>query len=78
MQLDELTREQLLDLVVTQAAYLEGARQAATVALAHANHLVGNYAVDVPEGKMAEYAKAQVDASAVLLLPSPVAPPATN
>jgi hypothetical protein len=73
--LGELTRDQLLELIVQQVIFTEDLRRVSNAAIAHANHLVGNYASDIPKGKMKDWAKAQVAASALLLHPPPVAPP---
>lgn len=70
--LDHLTRDELIEVVLAQHVFTEGLRKVATVALAHANHLVSNYARKVPDEKMSDWAKAQVDASALLIQPAPV------
>lgn len=75
MIISELTREQLMEIVTVQAIFTEGLRRAATVAIAHANHLVSNYAKEVPGEKMNDWAKVQVEASVILMHPAPVGPP---
>jgi hypothetical protein len=74
----ELTRDQLLVLIARQAVFTDDLRRVSNAALAHANHLVSNYASDIPKDKMKDWAKAQVDASALLLHPAPVTPPLSN
>ena len=76
--LDELTREQLLEIIVQQAIFTECLRRVSNVALAHAGHLVGNYTHDVPKEKTTAWANAQIDAIALLTYPAPVVPPATH
>jgi hypothetical protein len=70
--LDELTRAQLLELLVEQTIFTEGLRTAASLALAHAGHLISNYARDMPDEKLKAWARAQVHASGLLLHRTPV------
>src|SRR5262245_12882920 len=55
----ELTRDQLLVLIARQAVFTDDLRSVSNAALAHANHLVSNYASDIPKDKMKDWAKAQ-------------------
>lgn len=78
MLINELSREELIEVVTAQAVFTHGLRAAANKALAHANHLVSNYAADVPADKMKEWAAAQVEASALLICPAPVSDQASH
>ena len=78
MTLDELTREQLLEVVVQQAIFTECLRRVSNVALAHAGHLLGNYTQDIPKENATAWAKAHIDATALLTCPAPVVPPASH
>ncbi len=78
MLINELSREELIEIVTAQAVFTHGLRAAANKALAHANHLVSNYASDVPADKMKDWAEAQIEATALLVCPAPVSDQAAH
>ena len=78
MSLNELTRDDLIEVILAQAVFTEGLRKVANRALAHSSYLVSNFAKNIPDRDMKEWANAQIDATVLLTHPAPVAPPTTQ
>lgn len=72
--LEAMTRDELIEIVKAQSIFTYALRKVSNEALSHANHIVSNYCKRVPTDKMHAYTRAQVDASALLILPAPVTP----
>ena len=78
MALNELTRDELIEVVLAQAVFTDGLRRVSNVALSHAGHIISNYASGMPDTLMQDWANAQIDATALLTHPAPVEPPVRN
>jgi hypothetical protein len=73
--IEDLTRDELIDVIKAQAFFTKGLRHVANVALSHAGHLLQNYAKDIPDDKLHDWHQAQIDATALLIHPAPVDAP---
>jgi acyl carrier protein phosphodiesterase len=76
--IDDLTRDELIEVIKAQAVFTSGLRRVANVALSHAGHLLQHYAKDIPEDKLRDWHNASIDATALLIHPAPVAAPDIN